>query len=81
LLSWGKDRMSPSIESTDIVPHPEDHRVLVCLHSLTNPRSNAALAALCETLNALEVRYPGTDLQLVTRCPALHTFLRPCQES
>jgi len=63
--------MSPSIESTDIVPHPEDHRVLVCLHSLTNPRSNAALAALCETLNAIEVRYPGTDLQLVYQVPGV----------
>jgi hypothetical protein len=45
--------------------------VLVCLHSLTNPRSNAALAALCETLNAIEVRYPGTDLQLVYQVPGV----------
>jgi hypothetical protein len=43
--------------------------VLVRLHSLANPRSSAALAALCETLNALEVRYPGTDLQLVYQAP------------
>jgi hypothetical protein len=58
------------LTSADIVPHPEDHRVLVCLHSLANPRSNAALAALCEALNALEVRYPGTDLQLVYQAPS-----------
>ncbi|MGH7310342.1 MAG: putative transposase, partial [Candidatus Rokuibacteriota bacterium] len=57
------------LTSADIVPHPDDHRVLVRLHSLANPRSNAALAGLCETLNALEVRYPGTDLQLVYQAP------------
>ena len=59
------------LTSADIVPRPEDHRVLVYLHSLANPRSNAALAALCETLNALEVRYPGTDLQLVYQAPGV----------
>ncbi len=59
------------LTSADIVPHPDNHRLLVCLHSLANPRSNAALAALCETLNALEVRYPGTDLQLVYQAPGV----------
>jgi len=59
------------LTSADIVPHPDAHRVLVRLHSLANPRSNAALAALCETLNALEVRYPGTDLQLVYQAPGV----------
>jgi len=57
------------LTSADIVPYPDDHRLLVRLHSLANPRSNAALAALCETLNALAVRYPGTDLQLVYQAP------------
>ena len=57
------------LTSADIVPQPEDHRLLVRLHSLANPRSNAALAKLCETLNALEVRYPGTDLTLVYQAP------------
>jgi hypothetical protein len=57
------------LTSADIVPQPEDHRLLVRLHSLANPRSNAALAKLCETLNALEVRYPGTDLTLVYKAP------------
>ena len=59
------------LTSADIVPHPDAHRLLVCLHSLANPRSNAALAALCETLNALELRYPGTDLQLVYQAPGV----------
>jgi transposase-like protein len=59
------------LTSADIVPHPEDHRLVVSLHSLANPRSNAALAVLCETLNALEICYPGTDLQLVYQAPGV----------
>jgi hypothetical protein len=59
------------LTSADIVPHPDDHRLLVCLHSLANPRSHAALAALCETLNALKARYPGTALQLVYQAPGV----------
>jgi transposase len=59
------------LTSADIVPHPANHRLLVSLHSLANPRSNAALAVLCKTLNALEVRYPGTDLQLVYQAPGV----------
>lgn len=39
------------------------------LHSLANPRSNQALAKLCDTLNAREIRYPGTDLKLVYEAP------------
>ena len=59
------------LTSADILPQPEDHRLLVRLHSLANPRSNDALAKLCETLNALEVRYPGTDLTLVYQAPGV----------
>jgi hypothetical protein len=57
------------LTSADILPHPEEHRLVVRLHALANPRSNDALATLCETLNALEVRYPGTDLMLVYQAP------------
>jgi hypothetical protein len=39
--------------------------------SLANPRSNAALAHLCETLNALGLRYPGTDLKLLYEAPSV----------
>jgi transposase-like protein len=59
------------LASADILPQPDDHRLLVRLHSLANPRSNEALARLCETLNALEARYPGTDLQLVYQAPGV----------
>jgi transposase len=55
------------LSSADLVP--QDHRLLVRVHSLANPRSNHALTKLCETLNALEIRYPGTDLTLVYEAP------------
>jgi hypothetical protein len=51
--------------SADIIPDLAAKRLRVRLHALANPRSNEALAKLCETLNALEVQYPGTDLTLV----------------
>ena len=59
------------LTSADILPQPADHRMVVHLHSLANPRSNAALARLCDTLNALQVRYPGTDLTLVYQAPGV----------
>ena len=57
------------MSSADIVPQPEDHRLVVRLHSLANPRRNHALTKLCATLNTLEVCYPGTDLKLVYEAP------------
>ncbi len=59
------------LSSADILPEADDHRLLVRLHSLANPRSNEALAKLCEALNALEIRYPGTDLMLVYQAPGV----------
>jgi hypothetical protein len=38
---------------------------------LANPRSNEALAKLCETFNALEIRYPGTELKSVYQAPGV----------
>ena len=57
------------LSSADILPQAAEHRLLVRIHSLANPRHNNALAKLCQTLNALEVRYPGTDLMLVYEAP------------
>lgn len=57
------------LSAADILPQPEQQRLVVQLHSLANPRSNAALAKLCETLNALEVTYPGTNLKMVYGAP------------
>jgi len=57
------------LTSADILPQPDAQRLVVRLHALANPRSNDALTKLCETLTALEVRYPGTDLTLVYQAP------------
>ena len=59
------------LSSADIVPQAAEQRLLVRVHSLANPRHNKALAKLCETLNALELRYPGTDLTLLYEAPSV----------
>ena len=57
------------LSDADVLPQPEQQRLVVRLHSLANPRSNAALAKLCDTLNALAVVYPGTHLTMVYEAP------------
>jgi hypothetical protein len=59
------------LSSADIFPQPEARQLRVCLHSLANPRSNQAVAHLCETLNALALQYPGTNLTLVYEPPGV----------
>jgi hypothetical protein len=59
------------LSSADIMPQPETQRLLVRVHSLANPRSNEALAKLCDTLNALELPYPGTTLTLRYESPGV----------
>ena len=59
------------LSSADLLPEADNHRLRVRLHSLANPRSNEALAKLCQTLNALEIRYPGTELKLVYQAPGV----------
>jgi hypothetical protein len=48
--------------SGDICPGPG--QLLIRLDPLTAPRRTQALAALCDQLNAVGARYPGTDLVL-----------------
>ncbi len=69
------------LTSADLLSEADHHRLRVRLHSLAHPRSNEALAKLCETLNALEIRYPGTELKLVYQAPGVAEILTPCQES
>ena len=57
------------LSDADILPDPAQQRLVVRLHSLANPRSNAALATLCDSLNTLAVVYPGTTLRLDLRGP------------
>jgi transposase len=59
------------LTSADILPQLADHRLVVRLQALANPRRNEALARLCDTLNALQVCYPGTDLMLVYQAPGV----------
>ena len=49
----------------DLRPDYQHGRLVVHLHTMTTPRHNRALAALCTALNDLETHYPGTDLRLV----------------
>ena len=48
----------------DVLPDKREGVLLVRLHGLANPRSNAAVVRLCEVLNATEITYPGTTLRL-----------------
>jgi transposase-like protein len=57
--------------SADIDPDPDTKRLRVRVHALANPRSIEALAKLCETLNGLELQYPGTDLTLAYEAPGV----------
>jgi Transposase protein len=57
--------------SADLIPDLPAKRLRVRVHALANPRSNEALAKLCDTLNALEVQYPGTDLTLAYEGPGV----------
>ena len=57
------------LATADIIPETVTHCLRVRVHSLANPRSNAALAHLCETLNASKIHYPGTNLTLVYEPP------------
>jgi hypothetical protein len=54
----------------DLLPQPKEKRLVGRIYGMANPRSNSALASLCEALNRLEVNFPGTDLQLVLETTA-----------
>jgi hypothetical protein len=49
----------------DIIPDRERHELRVRLYGLANNRSQQALIALCDCLNAQQTNYPGTELRLV----------------
>jgi len=55
----------------DLLPDEAAGVLRVRLHTLANPRSNQALAALCEALTATETCFPGTNLRLVYEPPVL----------
>jgi transposase len=49
----------------DLLPDYNKNVLVVRLHSMTTPRDNRALDALCGVLNNLKIRYPNTKLRLV----------------
>ena len=51
--------------AADITPDLRANELRIGVHSLANPRSNRAIGALLEELNASELTYPGTCLKLV----------------
>lgn len=61
----GRALLREIFQSTaDIIPQPDQDRLVIQLHSLANPRSNNALARLCDLLNAQRITYPGTNLTM-----------------
>jgi len=59
----------------DLLPDYEHGKLIVRLHGMTTPRDNRALAVLCDVLNDLDTRYPGTELKLVLE--ATHATTEP----
>jgi hypothetical protein len=49
----------------DLHPDLAAGTLTVTLHSLSTPKANAAVRALCQTLNETETVYPGTELRMV----------------
>ena len=48
----------------NLCPQPEQGRLLVEVHHMTNPQADHAVAKLLEKLNATQCVYPGTNLTL-----------------
>jgi hypothetical protein len=62
--------------SGDIIPDHHTHTLHIRLDPLPAPRQTAAIAQLCQTLNATDTVYPGTTLTLrysVKTHPGPHT--------
>ncbi|MBI4536832.1 MAG: hypothetical protein HY712_02615, partial [candidate division NC10 bacterium] len=57
----------------DLLPDEAAGVLRVRLHTLANPRSNRAVAALCAALTATETCFPGTKLRLVYEPPVLQS--------
>jgi len=49
----------------DILPDPPAKTLTIRLHPLANRSSDHAVSHLCDTLNATETLFPGTDLRLI----------------
>lgn len=52
----------------DLIPDYTANKLSVKLYTLATPRDNAALAKICQDLNATETCFPGTNLKLQYKC-------------
>jgi transposase len=57
----GRTLIQTALQSAATI-EPTETELLVTLSPLSSPRRSRAIAALCETLNKTETRFPGTDL-------------------
>ena len=49
----------------NLIPDQKAGTLIVELHSLATPKANEILKYLCAELNATEIEYPDTNLQLI----------------
>lgn len=52
------------VTEADILPQPENARLLVRIHNASRPAANKKIQKLLEYLNDTEMNYPGTQLRL-----------------
>lgn len=51
-------------QPADIIPNYDDNRLEINFYTMTSNRENVAMKKLCEIVNELKFKYPGTKLQL-----------------
>jgi hypothetical protein len=49
----------------DVLPDLENQKLNIRLHGASRPAANRAIVQLFEHLNSAQVKYPGTELQMV----------------
>lgn len=64
----------------DLLPDPEEKVLRVRLHTMSDWRSNRALAGLCQLLNEYAVTFPGSDLRMIFEPPPVATINSSGQE-
>jgi len=52
-------------QPADIIANNEKSQLSVKFHTMSNPRENKALSAICQRVNEKKIKYPGTELQMV----------------
>ncbi len=55
----------------DMIPDYKNNTLTIVLHSMSTPRSNEAVAKLCEFLNETETIYPYSNLKMIFKSIAV----------